>query len=186
MAARQHGRLGFCFPKLRRTGERNLKLAFPQSSADDRRRLLLGSFQNLGRLLALFSHFSSDNQEALRDRIDCDGLEHLEAAQKSGRGAILFTGHIGAWELTSFGLALSGFPLSFLVRRIDNPKIEALIDRARERVGNRTIDKRSAARETDRGARTTLVLVIAGFIAMTLAVGLGVGAYFVLKAALGW
>jgi KDO2-lipid IV(A) lauroyltransferase len=37
--------------------------------------------------------------------------------------------------------------LSFLVRRIDNPKIEALVDRARTQLGNRTIDKRSAARE---------------------------------------
>src|SRR6185503_17455643 len=62
-------------------------------------------------------------------------------------GVILFTGHIGAWELSSFGLSLFGHPLSFLVRRIDNPKIEALIERSRTRQGNRTIDKRSAARE---------------------------------------
>ena len=33
------------------------------------------------------------------------------------------------------------------MRRIDNPKIEAMIDRARTQLGNRTIDKRSAARE---------------------------------------
>jgi hypothetical protein len=55
---------------------------------------------------------------------------------------------------------------------------------ARERAGARESER--GTRETDRGARTTLVLVIAGFIAMTLAVGLGVGAYFVLKAVLGW
>jgi KDO2-lipid IV(A) lauroyltransferase len=36
--------------------------------------------------------------------------------------------------------------LSFLVRPIDNPKIEAMIDRARRSLGNRTIDKTSAAR----------------------------------------
>ena len=40
-----------------------------------------------------------------------------------------------------------GHPLSFLVRRIDNPKIEELIDRARAHRGNRSIDKRFAARE---------------------------------------
>ena len=33
------------------------------------------------------------------------------------------------------------------MRRIDNPKIEAMVDRARTHLGNRTIDKRSAARE---------------------------------------
>ena len=60
---------------------------------------------------------------------------------------MLFTGHIGAWELSSFALSLFGHPLSFLVRRIDNPKIEVMIDRARTCRGNRTIGKRSAARE---------------------------------------
>ena len=141
------GRFGLWFPKLRRTGERNLQLALPELSADERRNLLLGSFRNLGRLLGLFSHLAKDDPAALQDLIDGRGLEHIDAARQNGRGVILFTGHIGAWELTSFGLSLFGYPLSFLVRRIDNPKVESLVDRTRERFGNRTIDKRSAARE---------------------------------------
>src|SRR5262249_27840171 len=40
-----------------------------------------------------------------------------------------------------------GHPFSFLVRRIDNPKIEALVDEFRTARGNRTIDKKLAARE---------------------------------------
>src|SRR5215831_20618043 len=139
------GRCGFWFPKLRRTGEHNLELAFPDLSAADRRRLLAGCFENLGRLLAVFSHFS--NSDDVKRIIEDAGLEHLEAARQSGGGVILFTGHVGAWELTSFALSMFGYPLSFLVRRIDNPKIEAFIDRARRRLGNRTIDKTSAARE---------------------------------------
>jgi KDO2-lipid IV(A) lauroyltransferase len=132
--------------KLRRVGERNLEIAFPDLPASERRRLLRGCFANLGRLLAVFAHVTNQPEE-LKSLIDCEGLEHLEAAEKSGRGVILFTGHIGAWELSSFGLSLFGHPMSFLVRRIDNPNIEAMIDRARTRLGNRTIDKRSAARE---------------------------------------
>jgi len=140
------GRLGFWFSNLRRTAERNLEIAFPQASEKERNKILLGCFENLGRMLAAFSHFG-DAPERLKSLIDCEGFEHIEAAESSGHGAILFTGHIGAWELSSFALSLFGHPLSFLVRRIDNPKIEALIDRARTRLGNRTIDKRSAARE---------------------------------------
>lgn len=132
--------------RLRRTGDRNLELAFPELSESQRRLLLHGCFESLGRLLGVFSHFAATD-ETLHDLIDCEGLEHIEAARKSGRGVILFTGHVGAWELSSFALSLFGHPLSFLVRRIDNPKIETLIDRRRTRLGNRTIDKRSAARE---------------------------------------
>ncbi len=139
--------LGRLFPRLNRTAEQNLKLAFPESAEAERRRLVRGCFENLGRLLAIFSHLTKRDPAALKALIKDEGLEHLIAAEKTGRGIILFTGHIGAWELTSFGLSLIGHPFSFLVRRIDNEKIETLIDRARTHWGNRTIDKRQAARE---------------------------------------
>jgi KDO2-lipid IV(A) lauroyltransferase len=133
--------------RLRRTGQRNLELAFPELTQPERRRLLRGCFENLGRLLGVFSQFTTANTQTLRSLIECEGLEHIDAARESGRGVILFTGHVGAWELSSFALSLCGYPLSFLVRRIDNPKIEKLIGERRERLGNRTIDNRSAARE---------------------------------------
>jgi KDO2-lipid IV(A) lauroyltransferase len=133
--------------RLRRTGLRNLELAFPEATREERLRLLRGCFQSLGRLLGIFSQFAAADPKALQSIIDCEGLEHIEAAQASGRGTILFTGHVGAWELSSFALSLFDYPLSFLVRRIDNPKIERLVDERRVRLGNRTIDKRSAARE---------------------------------------
>jgi Kdo2-lipid IVA lauroyltransferase/acyltransferase len=133
--------------RLRRTGLRNLELAFPELDQKERRRLLRGCFENLGRLLGIFSQFATADPRTLQSMIECEGLEHIEAARASGRGVILFTGHVGAWELSSFALSLFGYPLSFLVRRIDNPKIETLVEAQRERLGNRTIDKRSAARE---------------------------------------
>ena len=136
----------WCAGRLRRTGERNLEIAFPELSIGERRLLLRRAFGNLGRLLGLFSQFTKQ-PENLLEIVDRDGFEYLAAAKQAGRGIILFTGHVGAWELSSFALSLFGHPLSFLVRRIDNPKIEAMIDRARTHLGNRTIDKRSAARE---------------------------------------
>jgi KDO2-lipid IV(A) lauroyltransferase len=132
--------------RLRRTGERNLELAFPELSALERSRILRASFQNLGRLLGEFSHLSHITPENLRRIVTCEGLENLEAAQKRGHGVILFTGHLGAWELSSFALSAFGYPMSFLVRRIDNPKIEPLVENTRTRFGNRSIDKRAAAR----------------------------------------
>src|SRR5437660_1655275 len=150
VAMRVAASLAVCFSwfawRLRRHGERNLEIAFPELAMRERRLLLRRAFGNLGRLLGVFSQFSNDSQR-LQELIVCEGLDHLRQARAAGRGVILFTGHVGAWELSSFALSLFGYPLSFLVRRIDNPKIEALVDRARTRSGNRTIDKRSAVRE---------------------------------------
>lgn len=157
------GRAAYYFSgRLRRTGQRNLELAFPESTEPERRRLLRGCFENLGRLLGVFSRFASAGPQALQSLIECEGMEHIDAARASGRGVILFTGHVGAWELSSFALSLFGYPLSFLVRRIDNPKIERLVDERRTRLGNRTIGKRSAARrmlQILRGGDTLGILV---------------------------
>lgn len=146
-AGRVFGRLGFAFGKLTRTGQRNLELAFPERSGAEREALLRGCFENLGRSLGVFSHFQRQAPEAWRDFVECEGLERLATARQTGRGVILFTGHIGAWELSSFVFSVFDQPLGFLVRRIDNPKVEALVDRYRTSRGNRTIDKRLAARE---------------------------------------
>ena len=133
--------------ELRRTGAINLRLAFPEKTDEERAHLLRETFDSLGRLLGFFSQFSSRSQEELKRLIEVQGLENLQAAKAvHGNRLILFTGHIGAWELTSFGLSLVNQPVAFLVRRLDNPRIEELVDRVRTKFGNETIDKLSAAR----------------------------------------
>ena len=153
---RAFGRLAYRLAgDLRRTGAINLRLAFPEKSDSEREELLRECFDSLGRVLGLFSQFSSRSQEELRQLIEVQGLENLEAAKRThGNRLLLFTGHLGAWELTSFGLALVGHPFTFLVRRIDNPQIEQFVDRVRIRFGNKTIDKLSAARSMLKILRT--------------------------------
>ncbi len=131
---------------LRRTGDRNLKLAFPDKSDVERQQLLKGTFTGLGRQLGLFSKFATNSRESLLDITRWEGLEHLESARATKQPIILFTGHVGAWELSSFGLSLRESPISFLVRRLDNPKVEEMVDRIRMRFGNQSVDKRGAAR----------------------------------------
>jgi len=149
---RQSIRLGQLFGRvayrlageLRRTGEINLRLAFPEKTPEERRELLKGCFESLGRVLGLFSHFG-DPIESIMSVVEPIAVERLQAAKK-GRGVIFCTAHLGAWELTSFAVAHLGYPMSVIVRPIDNPKIEEMVDRYRTRTGNRTLDKFSAAR----------------------------------------
>jgi KDO2-lipid IV(A) lauroyltransferase len=150
------GRLGyFLAGGLRRTGERNLEIAFPELTNDQRRKLLVRSFESLGRLLAEFSQFPKLKAEQLRQLIEYDevGLAHLRQAEADQRGVIFLTGHIGAWEVLSFGWSALEYPISFLVRPLDNPLVEEMIERIRTRFGNRAIDKKSAARQAIRVLR---------------------------------
>ncbi len=153
---RAMGRIAYLLPlQLRRTGERNLMIAFPEMDEPERQRLLRGSFDSLGRLLAEFSQLPGMTRESLRQIIEYDqvGLAHLRDAEKNGRGVIFLTGHLGAWEILSFGWSALEYPLSFLVRPIDNPRIEEMVERVRTRFGNIAIDKKSAARQALRVLR---------------------------------
>jgi KDO2-lipid IV(A) lauroyltransferase len=144
---RSIGRAAMVVPKLRRTGKRNLELAFPDLDENERARLLRGCFESLGRLLGVFSHFRDESAERLKQTIACEGMENIRNALGQNRGVIAFTGHVGAWELSSYAPSLYDYHFGFLVRRIDNPKIETLVDKFRAARGNWTIDKRMAARE---------------------------------------
>ena len=157
---RSVGRLAYSLAgNLRKTGATNLRLAFPEKTETEREELLRECFDSLGRQLGFFSQFSTRSLDELKDMVEPHGLEHLEnaKAQMNG-GLILFTAHLGAWELTSFGPSLFGHPFNFLVRRIDNAKIEQLVDRTRIRFGNETIDKLSAARSMLKLLRSNGVL----------------------------
>lgn len=132
---------------LRRTGAINLRLAFPEKTDEERAALLRECFDSLGRQLGAFSQMASRSRDELREFIEVSGWENFEKT-RAERGArlIYYTGHLGAWEMTSLGVSILGYPLTFLVRRLDNPKIEELVDGVRTKFGNKTIDKLSAAR----------------------------------------
>jgi KDO2-lipid IV(A) lauroyltransferase len=150
------GRLAYFLPgNLGRTGQRNLEIAFPEMPEPERRQLLRGCFASLGRLLGEFSQLPRATPESLRKIIEYDevGLAHLREAEKNKRGVIFLTGHLGVWELHSFGWSALEYPLSFLVRPLDNPRIEEMIEAVRTRFGNRAIDKQSAARQSLRVLR---------------------------------
>ena len=164
MLGRGMGKMAYALARdLRRTGDINLRLAFPEKSDAERAEILRECFDSLGRELGLFSQFNSRSPEELKSLIEVQGVENLEAAKKAhGQKLLLYTGHLGAWELTSFGFSLIGHPFIFLVRRIDNPRIEQLVDRVRTRFGNRTMDKLSAGRsmlKILRGGKTSIGLL---------------------------
>lgn len=145
---RSMGKIGYLLAAdLRRTGAINLRLAFPEKTEEERDALLRECFQSLGRQLGLFSQMATRSQEEIRQLIHPLGWENLENARaERGDRLIYVTGHLGAWEMTSFGISLLGYPLTFLTRRLDNSKIEELVDGVRTKFGNKTIDKLSAAR----------------------------------------
>ena len=133
-------------PRLRKTAEVNLRIAFPEWNDAQRKSVVRGMLRNLGWMAAEFARFPKHTKENIERLVVLDGHENFLEGERRGKGVLYLTGHIGAWELSSFAHALYGFPLHYMARRIDNPKIDALVNQYRCLSGNRPIFKNESAR----------------------------------------
>jgi KDO2-lipid IV(A) lauroyltransferase len=134
------------YPRLRRVGRRNLDLAFPGTNADEKSRILRGVYMNLGRLFAEFCLFPRYTSENVSRVAVYEGFENFAEAQARGKGVVFLTAHLGGWEVASFAHSLYGHSMDIVMRPLDNPYVNALVDRYRTLHGNRTFPKQDFAR----------------------------------------
>jgi KDO2-lipid IV(A) lauroyltransferase len=133
-------------PKLRKTAEFNLKLAFPDWSEAQRAVTIRGMVRNLGWMAAEFARLPGYTRKNIEATIVLDGNENFLEGQRRGKGVLFLTAHMGAWELSSFAHALYGYPLHFMARPLDNERLNALVNRYRGLSGNTAIFKNESAR----------------------------------------
>jgi Kdo2-lipid IVA lauroyltransferase/acyltransferase len=133
-------------PKLRKTAEFNLRLAFPEWTDPERQQVIRNMARNLGRMAAEFARMPKYSAENIEDLVILDGHENFLRGQEQGKGVLYLTGHIGAWELSSFAHALYGYPLHYMARPLDNRRLDELVNRYRGLSGNRPIFKNESAR----------------------------------------
>jgi Kdo2-lipid IVA lauroyltransferase/acyltransferase len=136
----------FALPKLKKTAEFNLRLAFPEWTDAQRRSTLKKMTRNLGWMAAEFARMPSYTKENIEGVVILDGHENFLAGHRRGKGVLYLTGHIGAWELSSFAHALYGFPLHYMARPLDNTPLDAMVNEYRGLSGNKPIFKNESAR----------------------------------------
>jgi len=127
--------------RLRRVGMRNLTLAFPEKTEAERAVILRGVFTSLGRQLAEVCQFPKYTLENVEQVVVYDGLENYERAYARGKGVLFLTAHFGAWELSAFAHSLHGHWLHVVMRPMDNPYLDRLIQNYRTMHGNKTVGK---------------------------------------------
>jgi len=130
----------------RRLALRNLEAAFPARPREERAAIAHEMFAHFGRLLMVLLKFSTMTPELMLARVEFEGEERVRAAHALGRGALLFTGHFGYWEINALVHALVLGPMAVLARPLDNPLLNDLLERVRGRTGNSVIYRRGALR----------------------------------------
>ena len=132
--------------RLRRVGQRNLELAYPEMKTEEREKILRGVYRSLGWQLVEFCRMPRYTAENTREWMRTEGLENYLAAKARGKGVFIVTGHLGAWELSSFYHSLMGYPMSMVIRRLDNQPLDKFVNGIRCLHGNRVLHKDDFAR----------------------------------------
>ncbi len=104
-------------------------------------------FHNIGTSLVETCRLYQGKGENLLNSIEIRGREHYEAAKAQGKGIILLTGHCGNWELAALAFShVFNAPMSVVARRQDNPYLNTMVEKMRNRYQNRIIYKDNAMR----------------------------------------
>jgi KDO2-lipid IV(A) lauroyltransferase len=136
-----------------RAARRNLALCFPEKSAAARAALLRAMWDNLGRIAGEFTHrralwdrslmtvaerYGFDRLRAAAaagervtldaERIQIVGAEQFRMMLDSKRPALMFTAHLGNWEVMPWTAARMGLKFAVIYRRPNNPMIARLIE----------------------------------------------------------
>jgi KDO2-lipid IV(A) lauroyltransferase len=127
-------------PRLRehRIGRANLTAAFPEKSPEEIEEILMGVWDNLGRVGAEFAHIDHiwdyDRAHPERSRIELPPRtialhDHL---RDDGKPALIFTSHLANWELPALAAVAHGLDTAILYRRPNIASADRIIEEMRQ------------------------------------------------------
>jgi KDO2-lipid IV(A) lauroyltransferase len=138
-----------------RIARRNLARAFPTMAKEEIERCVASVWDNLGRVAGEFPHLPT--LKVFEDpRVTVEGVEHIDRLRDDGKPGIVFTAHIGNWEIVATAVTQRGIPLGVIYRASNNPIADALIRRGRANLPGELLPK---GRE---GAKGALAILQAG------------------------
>jgi Kdo2-lipid IVA lauroyltransferase/acyltransferase len=130
------GRIG---PLLReqRIARTNLTAAFPEKSPEEIEAIIAGVWNNLGRIGAEFAHIDQiwDYDEAypLKSRIEIPPRTHelFHQLRLDDKPALIFTSHLGNWEMPALAAVAHGLDTAILYRRPNIASADRIVQQMR-------------------------------------------------------
>jgi KDO2-lipid IV(A) lauroyltransferase len=111
----------------------NLSNALPELNNEQKEEILDGMWDNLGRIIGEYPHIAKYSLEEIHDIIDMsdETKNNLAALRNSKKGGIIFSGHIGNWEIGPKAFLSNGINVSTVYRPLNNPYVEDMTAKIR-------------------------------------------------------
>ncbi len=152
--------IGYGYAKLHGVADNNIQRIFPHLSLDDRNTLIKKSCDNIGR--TFFEYFVLDiadqDPKFKCSQVNSEILEHLAADKPP---VMLFSAHLGNWEMGAKSITDCGYSLTPIYRPINNPYVDALILKCRGQIVTGQIAKgRRSGIESMRTLKSGINMVV--------------------------
>ncbi|HSG96113.1 MAG TPA: lipid A biosynthesis lauroyl acyltransferase [Afifellaceae bacterium] len=132
-----------------RVARNNLAAAFPEMSERQRKEILTGAWDNLGRTGAEYVFldriFDFDPENPDSGHFEVDGIKRFLAIRDSGKPAILFSAHLANWEILAVCAAVFDLDMTALFRPPNNAFIAERLDRVRRQTMGKLVPSMTGA-----------------------------------------
>ena len=134
--------------KHRHIALRNLEIAYGDELGEQERKMICrNTFSHLARVALELPYVHKMAATDIERFVTFVGTEHLREALQEGRGALVLTSHFGNWEMMAVAFSLVHYPVHLVVRLLDNPTLDRLVNGIRSRGGNQMIPKKGSVRK---------------------------------------
>jgi KDO2-lipid IV(A) lauroyltransferase len=124
---------------------RNLRRAMPELSEPEIARIVVGMWDNLGRVIAEFPHLGEIEVFKRGGRVAVEGADAILAARTPEKRYIFFSALYGNWEIAMLAATQADFAVAQVYRAVNNPLIDRLILEQRGSAAGSLIPKGPAA-----------------------------------------
>lgn len=129
----------FVAVKHRRIAQESLNIAFGRNkSKTETKKIIKACFANMAKgVLEMLA--SIDNPSVLDKMVVVEGRENLDRALAKGKGVIIVSAHFGNFPLLLTKLAILGYRLNVIVRKLRDEKADEFFDRKRSALGVKSV-----------------------------------------------
>jgi len=125
----------------------NLRLAYPERSEYERRRMAREVARHFGRVALDLLRMQTLEPKRFLDEVRVVDQERAVGLVERGKGIVFLTAHLGLWEVCGAADSmLRGQTMNVVNRPLDNPLLEEELARIRRRFGYEPLGKRNMVR----------------------------------------
>ena len=130
------GTLLYRFLRQRREiGLANLRIAFPEKSAEECEIILKKCWRNISKDMLEVPKFFVILPDMAKERVPIVGIENLKQCFAQNRGVIALSAHYGNFPIICQRLALDGYPLEIITARMHNKALNPMIPVMQRKMG---------------------------------------------------